>query len=137
MVTCVYRRSRAEMPAREEEIENAEEEGIEFSLLTNPVRILGNEQGWVTGMECIQMELGEPDESGRCRPVPIKGSEFVMEVEQVIIAIGQGANPLWWPPPLPAWRLTNGGISSLIPPQARPARKGSMLVVTSSPGRPP
>lgn len=93
-VTCVYRRSRAEMPARQEEMENAEEEGIEFKLLTNPVCIHGNEQGWVKGMECVQMELGEPDESGRRRPVPIKGSEFVMDVDQVIVAIGQGANPL-------------------------------------------
>ena len=93
-VTCVYRRSRQEMPAREEEIENAEEEGIEFKLLTNPVCIQGNEQGWVKGMECVRMELGEPDESGRRRPVPIKGSEFVMDVDQVIVAIGQGANPL-------------------------------------------
>jgi glutamate synthase (NADPH/NADH) small chain len=93
-VTCVYRRSRKEMPAREEEIENAEEEGIEFKLLTNPVCIQGNEQGWVRGMECVRMELGEPDESGRRRPVPVKGSEFVMDVDQVIVAIGQGANPL-------------------------------------------
>jgi glutamate synthase (NADPH/NADH) small chain len=93
-VTCVYRRSRKEMPAREEEIENAEEEGIDFQLLTNPVRILGNDQGWVTGMECIRMELGEPDDSGRRRPVPVKGSEFTIEVDQVIVAIGQGANPL-------------------------------------------
>jgi glutamate synthase (NADPH/NADH) small chain len=94
LVTCVYRRSRTEMPAREEEIENAEEEGIQFQLLTNPARILGDEQGWVKGMECIRMELGEPDESGRRRPVPVKGSEFVLDVDQVIVAIGQGANPL-------------------------------------------
>jgi glutamate synthase (NADPH/NADH) small chain len=93
-VTCVYRRSRVEMPAREEEIENAEEEGVEFKLLTNPRRILGNEEGWVTGMECVQMELGEPDESGRRRPAPVKGSEFIMDADQVIVAIGQGANPL-------------------------------------------
>jgi glutamate synthase (NADPH/NADH) small chain len=82
------------MPAREEEIANAEEEGIEFKLLTNPVRVMGDEQGWVAGMECVQMELGEPDESGRRRPVPVKGSEFVMDIDQVIVAIGQGANPL-------------------------------------------
>ncbi len=93
-VTCVYRRSRAEMPAREEEIENAEEEGIEFKLLTNPVEIQGDDQGWVTGMKCVQMELGESDESGRRRPVPVKGSEFIIDIEQVIVAIGQGANPL-------------------------------------------
>lgn len=90
----VYRRSRVEMPARDEEIENAEAEGIIFELLTNPVRILGNEEGWVTGMECIRMELGEPDESGRRRPVPIKGSEFRIDVDVVVVAIGQGPNPL-------------------------------------------
>jgi glutamate synthase (NADPH/NADH) small chain len=93
-VTCVYRRSQAEMPARQEEIENAQEEGIEFKVLTNPVRILGDERGWVTGMECVQMELGEPDDSGRRRPVPVKGSEFIIDLDQVIVAIGQGANPL-------------------------------------------
>ncbi len=93
-VTCVYRRSRNEMPARGEEIENAEEEGIDFQLLTNPVRILGDDQGWVKGMECIRMELGEPDASGRRRPVPVEGSQFSIDVDQVIVAIGQGANPL-------------------------------------------
>ena len=90
----VYRRSRLEMPAREEEIENAEEEGIIFKLLTNPVRILGDERGRVNGVECIQMELGEPDDSGRRRPVPLEGSEFIIECETVVMAIGNGANPL-------------------------------------------
>jgi glutamate synthase (NADPH/NADH) small chain len=93
-VTIVYRRSRDELPARAEEVENAEEEGIQFKLLTAPVKILGNERGWVESMECLQMELGEPDDSGRRRPVPIKDSEFIMETDIVIIAIGQGANPL-------------------------------------------
>jgi len=93
-VYLVYRRSRTEMPAREEEIVNAEEEGIEFQLLTNPIRIIGDEKGWVKGIECIRMELGEPDASGRRRPIPIKGSEFVLPVEVVIAAIGQGPNPL-------------------------------------------
>jgi glutamate synthase (NADPH/NADH) small chain len=93
-VICIYRRSRAEMPARGEEIENAEEEGIEFQLLTNPIGIRGNAQGWVEGLECVRMELGEPDESGRRRPVPVKGSEFVIDVDEIIVAIGQGANPL-------------------------------------------
>jgi glutamate synthase (NADPH/NADH) small chain len=93
-VRIVYRRSRTEMPAREEEIENAEEEGVIFDLLVNPVEILGDENGWVKGMKCIRMELGEPDESGRRRPVPIKGSEFIMDVDMVIMAIGTGANPL-------------------------------------------
>ncbi len=93
-VYIVYRRGREQMPAREEEIENAEEEGIIFKLLTNPVEILGNDKGWVKGLKCIKMELGEPDESGRRRPVPIEGSEFEMEVDVVIMAIGQSANPL-------------------------------------------
>jgi len=93
-VMIVYRRSRAEMPARAEEVENAEAEGIQFKLLTNPVEIYGNEEGWVTGMRCIRMKLGEPDESGRRRPVPIPGSEFDMEVDIVIVAIGTSPNPL-------------------------------------------
>ncbi len=92
-VYCIYRRSRAEMPAREEEIENALEEGMILRELTNPVRILG-EGGWVKQIECIRMELGEPDASGRRRPVPIDGSEFLIDVETVVIAIGQGPNPL-------------------------------------------
>ena len=93
-VYLVYRRSRTELPAREEEIVNAEAEGIEFKLLTNPVRFLGDEKGWLRAMECIQMELGEPDASGRRRPIPIKGSEFTMDVEVAVIAIGQGPNPI-------------------------------------------
>lgn len=91
--SIVYRRSRSEMPARAEEIAHAEEEGIEFLLLTLPVRILG-EDGRVVAMECQRMQLGEPDESGRRRPVPIAGSEFVLEVDTVVIAVGTGANPL-------------------------------------------
>jgi len=93
-VYLVYRRSRKEMPAREEEIVNAEEEGIDFRLLTNPVRIIGDKDGWVKGMECIKMELGEPDASGRRRPVPVAGSEYILDVEVVVVAIGQGPNPL-------------------------------------------
>lgn len=93
-VYIVYRRSREEMPARLEERENAEEEGIIFKLLTNPVRFLGDERGWVKAMECISMKLGEPDESGRRRPIPIEGSEFTMEVDTVIVAIGQRPNPI-------------------------------------------
>ena len=93
-VYLVYRRSREEMPAREEEIENAFEEGIEPRLLTNPIRILGNERGWVTGLECVQTKLTEPDDSGRRRPVAIEGSEHVIDVDMVIVAIGQGPNPL-------------------------------------------
>ncbi len=94
VVTIVYRRSEAEMPARREEVENAKEEGIQFKLLTNPKRFLGNEQNWVTGMECNEMTLGEPDESGRRRPVVKPGSEFVMDVDVVIVALGTTPNPL-------------------------------------------
>lgn len=93
-VHIVYRRSDKEMPARAEEIEHAKEEGVIFNLLTNPVRIIGDENGWVKGMECIKMELGEPDDSGRARPIPIKGSEFVFDVDTIVIAIGQSPNPL-------------------------------------------
>ncbi|AEE97417.1 sulfide dehydrogenase (flavoprotein) subunit SudA [Mahella australiensis 50-1 BON] len=92
-VHIVYRRSEAEMPARAEEVHHAKEEGIIFDLLTNPIRIIG-ENGRVTGMECIKMELGEPDASGRRRPVPVKGSEFIMEVDAVIMALGTTPNPL-------------------------------------------
>lgn len=93
-VYIVYRRSRAEMPARKEEVENAEEEGVIFKFLTNPKRFIGNEQGWVTAMECYEMELGEPDASGRRRPIVKEGSEFIMEVDIVIVALGTTPNPL-------------------------------------------
>jgi glutamate synthase (NADPH/NADH) small chain len=93
-VHIVYRRSEAEMPARVEEVHHAREEGIIFKLLTNPVQILGTDDGWVKGMECVEMELGEPDASGRRRPVAKKGSEHILEVETVVIAIGQSPNPL-------------------------------------------
>ena len=93
-VLIVYRRSREEMPARAAEIHHAEEEGIEFYLLTAPTRFLGDEKGRVTGMECIQMELGEPDDSGRRRPIPIEGSKFEMECDLAVIAVGAGANPI-------------------------------------------
>lgn len=93
-VCLVYRRTKKEMPARVEEVERAEEEGVNCIILTNPVRFIGNENGWVTGIECIQMELGEPDESGRRRPVPIPGSEFEIPIDTVVVAIGQGPNPL-------------------------------------------
>jgi glutamate synthase (NADPH/NADH) small chain len=93
-VKIVYRRSRDEMPARGAEIHHAEEEGIELFLLTNPTRYLGNEKGRLTGMECLKMELGEPDESGRRSPIPIKGSEFEIDCDLCIVAVGSGANPL-------------------------------------------
>ena len=92
-VRLVYRRSRAEMPAREEEIQHAEEEGIEFNLLTNPVEILGKD-GKVTGMRLIKMELGEPDASGRRRPVEVKDSEYDIECDEVIVALGTSPNPI-------------------------------------------
>jgi glutamate synthase (NADPH/NADH) small chain len=94
IVRIVYRRSREEMPARIEEIHHAEEEGVQFYLLTAPTRFFGDDNGWVTGFECIKMELGEPDESGRRRPVPIKGSEFQLDCDLAVVAIGTGANPL-------------------------------------------
>lgn len=93
-VKIVYRRSRDEMPARVAEIHHAEEEGIELFLLTNPTKYLGNEKGRLTGMVCLQMELGEPDESGRRSPVPIEGSEFEIECDLCVVAVGSGANPL-------------------------------------------
>lgn len=93
-VTIVYRRAREQMPARAEEAHHAEQEGVKFMLLTNPTRVLGDERHRVLGMECVRMELGEPDESGRRRPVVMKGSEFMMEVDTVIVAIGNKPNPL-------------------------------------------
>ena len=93
-VRIVYRRSEEEMPARAAEIHHAGEEGIEFYLLTAPTRFIGDEKGRVTGMECIKMELGEPDESGRRRPVPIDGSKFQLECDLAVIAVGAGPNPL-------------------------------------------
>ncbi len=93
-VYIVYRRSEAELPARAEEVAHAKEEGIDFRLLTNPVAIEGDENGWVTSLRCICMELGEPDASGRRRPLPIEGSEFTLPVDTVIVAIGTGPNPI-------------------------------------------
>jgi glutamate synthase (NADPH/NADH) small chain len=93
-VYLVYRRSEKEMPARVEEVHHAKEEGVIFHVLQNPKRILGNDEGLVTGIECLKYDLGEPDDSGRRRPVPIQGSEFVIDVDTVIVAIGNGANPL-------------------------------------------
>jgi glutamate synthase (NADPH/NADH) small chain len=93
-VHIVYRRSRDEIPARLEELENAEEEGVIFDYLTLPTRLLGNESGWLTQVECLRMELGEPDASGRRRPVPVPGSEFLMPADAVVCAIGNSPNPL-------------------------------------------
>jgi glutamate synthase (NADPH/NADH) small chain len=93
-VYCIYRRSRAECPARAEEVHHAEEEGIEFHWLTNPVEVLADDKGNVRAMRCIRMELGEPDDSGRRRPIPVAGSEFEFETDQVVFAIGTNANPI-------------------------------------------
>ena len=93
-VHIVYRRTEAELPARREEVHHAAEEGIVFDMLTNPVEILGDDKGWVKALRCIRMELGEPDESGRRSPVPVPGSEFEMEADTVIMALGTSSNPL-------------------------------------------
>lgn len=93
-VTIVYRRSEQELPARKEEVHHAKEEGIVFQLLTAPTAVLGNEQGWVSGLQCVRMELGEADATGRRRPVEVPDSEFTLCADTVIIAIGQGPNPL-------------------------------------------
>ena len=90
----VYRRSESELPARQEEVHHAKEEGVVFDILTNPVEILSDENGWVKGIKCVKMELGEADDSGRRRPVPVEGSEFVMDVDTVIMSLGTSPNPL-------------------------------------------
>ena len=99
-VYILYRRGRSEMPARIEEIEHALEEGVELKELTAPLEILGTDDGWVNGVRCQVMKLGEEDASGRRRPVPVDGEEYVIDVEEVIVAIGQGPNPILtrkWP----------------------------------------
>ena len=93
-VWIVYRRTEEELPARVEEVHHAKDEGIKFELLTSPVEIIGNEDGWVKGIRCQRMELGEPDASGRRRPMPIEGSEFEFDVDTVIMALGTSPNPL-------------------------------------------
>jgi glutamate synthase (NADPH/NADH) small chain len=122
-VRIVYRRSREEMPARVAEIHHAEEEGIEFMLLTNPTRYLGNEQGRLTGMECLKMELGEPDSSGRRRPVPVAGSEFQFDCDLCIVAVGSGANPLLTRS-TPDMRLNRWGYIAADPETGKTTKKG-------------
>ncbi|MBP8179079.1 MAG: NADPH-dependent glutamate synthase [Spirochaetes bacterium] len=107
-VYIVYRRSRTEMPARVEEVERAEEEGVIFTLLTNPVQFIGDEKGRVKAVECLKMELGEPDASGRRSPIPVKGSEFTIDIDVAIIAIGNGPNPLI-PKTTPGMDITKRG----------------------------
>ena len=93
-VYLVYRRSEAEMPARKEEVHHAKEEGVEFHMLENAKRVIGDDKGFVAGLECLKYELGEPDASGRRSPVAVKGSEFVLDVDTVIVAVGNASNPL-------------------------------------------
>ncbi len=119
----VYRRSREEMPARDEEIHHAEEEGIEFKLLTNPVRIIGDEEGRVKAVECVKMELGEPDDSGRRRPVPVEGSEFIIECDTVIPALGNLPNPLI-PMTTPDLKTTRWGTLECDPDTLETSKKG-------------
>jgi glutamate synthase (NADPH/NADH) small chain len=107
-VRLVYRRSRAEMPARVEEIHHAEEEGIVFELLTNPIEMLGDDKGHVRALRCLRMKLGEPDASGRRRPVPVPGSEFDIEADTVVVAIGNSPNPLI-PGTTPGLEVTSHG----------------------------
>ncbi|MFA6336174.1 MAG: FAD-dependent oxidoreductase, partial [Bacteroidales bacterium] len=93
-VTIVYRRTEKELPARVEEVHHAQQEGIVFRMLTNPTEVLGNDKGWVTGLRCIKMELGEPDASGRRSPVPIPDSHFDIETDVVVMSLGTSPNPL-------------------------------------------
>jgi glutamate synthase (NADPH/NADH) small chain len=121
---CImYRRSRQEMPARLDEIHHAEQEGVQFHLLTTPIKYNGNEDGWVTSMECLKMELGEPDASGRRRPVPIEGSNFVMEVDTVVVAIGNSSNPLV-PQTTPGLEVNKWGNIVADPETGRTSRDG-------------
>jgi glutamate synthase (NADPH/NADH) small chain len=122
-VSIVYRRSRAEMPAREEEIEHGEAEGLIFKLLTAPKRFIGDEEGRLKAVECVQMELGEPDESGRRRPVEIKGSEFILDTDVAIISIGNGANPLVQQT-TPDMKTNKWGNITADPDTARTSKKG-------------
>jgi glutamate synthase (NADPH/NADH) small chain len=121
--TIVYRRTRAEAPARSEELEHAEQEGVNFHFLTNPVEILGDEEGWVRGMRCIRMELGEPDASGRRRPVPIEGSDFELPCETVIMALGFGVNPLI-PTTTPGLEVSRWGVIQAEKATGRTTKKG-------------
>jgi glutamate synthase (NADPH/NADH) small chain len=122
-VYIVYRRSMQELPARIEEVHHAEEEGVQFQILTLPTRILGNDDGWVVGMECQRMELGEPDESGRRRPIPVQGTEFILEVDMVVVAIGTGANPLI-PSTTPDLKTNKWGYIIADPETGQTSKKG-------------
>jgi glutamate synthase (NADPH/NADH) small chain len=122
-VRIVYRRSKTEMPARSEEIHHAEQEGIIFEWLTLPIKYMGNENGWVKETECIKMQLGEPDASGRRRPVPIEGSNFITEFDTVVCAIGQSPNPLV-PQTTPDLKVGKWGNIEVDPKTNRTSKKG-------------
>lgn len=122
-VHIVYRRSKTELPARAEEVHHAEEEGVQFKYLTAPIRYIGNEDGWVTAMECIEMELGEPDASGRRRPVPKEGSNFTIDVDLVVVAIGTGANPIITST-IPNLELNKWGYIVADPETGKTSREG-------------
>jgi len=122
-VHIVYRRSKTELPARAEEAHHAEQEGVQFRFLTAPVRYIGNADGWVTGMECIKMDLGEPDASGRRRPVPKEGSNFTLDVDLVVVAIGTGANPIITGT-VPNLELTKWGYIVADPETGKTSREG-------------
>ncbi len=119
----VYRRSREEMPARSAEVHHAEQEGIEFNLLTNPIRYIADDKGWVKAVECLRMELGESDASGRRRPVPVKGSEFQIPVDTVVVAIGNSPNPLI-PQTTPGLETAKHGNVVADPKTGRTSKKG-------------
>ena len=122
-VSIVYRRSREEMPAREEEIHHGEQEGLNFQLLTAPKKFLGDDEGRLKGVECYRMELGEPDESGRRRPVQIDGSEFTLDIDVAIISIGNGANPLVQQT-TPDMKTNKWGNITVDPDTGRTSKKG-------------
>ncbi len=122
-VTIVYRRSREELPARVEEVHHGEEEGLKFQLLTNPKRFTGDNDGRLKAVECVRMELGEPDESGRKRPIEVKGSEFSIEADVAIIAIGNGANPLI-PQTTPDIKVNKWGNITINADTGRTSKKG-------------
>ena len=119
----VYRRSRNEMPARKEEIHHAEQEGVQFMFLTNPIRYIGDDNGWVKGMECVKMELGEPDASGRRRPVEMKGSNFILPVDTVVVAVGNSSNPLI-PQTTPGLKTNKWGNIEVDPKTQMTSRPG-------------
>lgn len=119
----VYRRSRTELPARAEEVHHAEEEGVEFRFLEAPVAVTGNSKGWVTHIELIKMQLGEPDESGRRRPVPIENSSYTLDVDTVVVAIGQGPNPLI-PRTTPGLKTGKHGIITIDPETGATSKPG-------------